>query len=177
VIHGGFAVTRKISGSMIALLLFVSVNVMPAHANGSPQWVTGEVVSIVEKQDEGLISLKLADGELYSVSSRASLLEGIEIGDVVTVQVIEGWAQIITIAADRTPETPKPEKKDSGVQWVPGEVVFIQEGAADSLISVRMSDKTVFNIASSNDKLRGIKVGDHVIVKVYQGWAQSVTKK
>ncbi|MGH7849511.1 MAG: hypothetical protein ACREOP_04365 [Thermodesulfobacteriota bacterium] len=169
--------TRKISGSTIALLLFVSVNVMPAHANGSPQWVTGEVVSIVEKQDKGLISLKLADGELYSVSSGASLLEGVEIGDVVTVQVIEGWARIITIAKDRKPETPKPEKKDSGVEWIPGEVVFIQLGATDSLVSVKMSDKTVFNIASSNDKLSGIKVGDHVIVKVYQGWAQSVTKK
>jgi hypothetical protein len=162
---------------MIALLLYVSVNVMPAHANGSPQWVTGEVVSIVEKQDEGLISLKLADGELYSVSSGASLLEGVEIGDVVTVQVIEGRAQIITIAKGRAPETPQPEKKDSGVQWVPGEVVSIQEGAYDSLISVRMSDQTVFNISSPNDLLKGIKVGDHVIVKVFRGWAQSVTKK
>jgi hypothetical protein len=153
------------------------MNILTANSNGSPQWVTGEVVSIVEKQDEGLISLKLASGELYSISSGASLLEGVEIGDVVTVQVIEGWAQIITIAKDRTPETPRPEKKDSGVQWVPGEVVFIQEGTYDSLISVRMSDKTIFNISSPNDLLKGIKVGDHVIVKVFRGWAQSVTKK
>jgi hypothetical protein len=153
------------------------MNIVTANSNGSPQWVTGEVVSIVEKQDEGLISLKLANGELYSISSGASLLEGVEIGDVVTVQVIEGWAQIITIAKDRTPETPRPEKKDSGVQWVPGEVVFIQEGTYDSLISVRMSDKTIFNISSPNDLLKGIKVGDHVIVKVFRGWAQSVTKK
>jgi len=170
-------VTRKISGSMIVLLLFVSVNVIPAHTNGSPQWVTGEVVSIVEKQDDGLLSLKLADGELFSVSSKPSLLEGVEIGDVVTVQVIEGWAQIISIARERTPGTPEPEKKNSGVQWVPGEVVSIQEGAYDSLISVRMSDKTIFNISSPNDLLRGIKVGDHVIVKVFRGWAQSITKK
>jgi hypothetical protein len=170
-------VTRKISGSMIVLLLFVSANVMPAHANGSPQWVTGEVVSIVEKQDDGLLSLKLADGELFSISSKPSLLEGVEIGDVVTVQVIEGWAQIISIARERTPGTPQPEKKNSGVQWVPGEVVSIQEGKYDSLISVRMSDKTIFNISSPNDLLRGIEVGDHVVVKVFRGWAQSVTKK
>lgn len=169
--------TGKISGSMIAILLFCSVNVLTSLANGSPQWVTGEVVSIVEKQDDGLISLKLADGELFSVSSKPSLLEGVEIGDVVTIQVIEGWAQIISIARERTPGTPRPEKKDSGVQWVPGEVVSIQEGAYDSLISVRMSDKTIFNISSPNDLLKGIKVGDHVIVKVFRGWAQSVTKK
>ncbi|HSC34147.1 MAG TPA: hypothetical protein VLG45_02640 [Thermodesulfobacteriota bacterium] len=169
--------TRKISGYMVAIFLFCSVNVLLAHANGSPQWVTGEVVSIVEKQDNGLLSLKLADGELFSVSSKPSLLEGVEIGDVVTVQVIEGWAQIISIARERTPGTPRPEKKDTGVQWVPGEVVSIQEGAYDSLISVRMSDKTIFNISSPNDLLKGIKVGDHVIVKVFRGWAQSVTKK
>jgi hypothetical protein len=153
------------------------MNIVTENSNGSPQWVTGEVVSIVEKRDEGLISLKLANGELYSISSGASLLEGVEIGDVVTVQVIEGWAQIITIAKDRTPETPQPEKKDSGVQWVPGEVVSIQGGTYDSLISVRMSDKTIFNISSPNDLLKGVKVGDHVIVKVFRGWAQSVTKK
>jgi hypothetical protein len=167
----------KFVSLVFALLISGSMNIVTANSNGSPQWVTGEVVSIVEKQDEGLISLKLANGELYSISSGASLLEGVEIGDVVTVQVIEGWAQIITIAKDRTPETPRPEKKDSGVQWVPGEVVFIQGGTYDSLISVRMSDKTVFNISSPNDLLKGIKVGDHVIVKVFRGWAQSVTKK
>lgn len=168
---------RKISGSMIALLLFVSVNVISARANGSPQWVTGEVVSIVGSGNDGLISLKLADGELFSVSSDASLLEGIEIGDVVTAQVMEGRARIITIARDRVPGTPGPEKKDSGAQWVPGEVVSIEWGTYDSLISIRMSDKTIFNISSPNDLLKGIKVGDHVIVKVFRGWAQSVTKK
>ncbi|MGH7851405.1 MAG: hypothetical protein ACREOP_13990, partial [Thermodesulfobacteriota bacterium] len=93
------------------------------------------------------------------------------------VQVIEGWAQIISIARERTPGTPQPEKKDSGVEWIPGEVVSIQVGTYDSLISIRMSDKTIFNISSPNDLLKGIKVGDHVIVKVFRGWAQSVTKK
>lgn len=167
----------KIVSLVFALLISGSMNIVTANSNGSPQWVTGEVVSIVEKQGEGLISLKLANGELYSISSGASLLEGVEIGDVITVQVIEGRAQIISIARERTPGTPQPEKKDSGVQWVPGEVVSIQGGTYDSLISVRMSDKTIFNISSPNDLLKGIKVGDHVIVKVFRGWAQSVTKK
>lgn len=169
--------SRKFVSLMIVLLMAGSMNIVTANSNGSPQWVTGEVVSIVVKQDDGLLSLKLAGGELFSVSSKPSLLEGVEIGDVVTIQVIEGWAQIISIARERIPGTPRPEKKDNGVQWVPGEVVSIQEGAYDSLISVRMSDKTIFNISSPNDLLKGIKVGDHVIVKVFRGWAQSVTKK
>jgi hypothetical protein len=169
--------TKRLSGALIASLLFVSMNVVPAHSNGSPQWVTGEVVSIVENQDSGLLSLRLPDGELMSITSKPPLLAGIRIGDVVTVQIVDGWAQIINVAEDKVPATPRPEKKESGVQWVPGEIVFIQEGTYDSLISVRMSDNTIFNISTPNDLLKGIKVGDHVIVKVFRGWAQSVTKK
>ena len=79
--------------------------------------------------------------------------------------LIFGFTNVITANSDGSP------------QWVTGEVVFIQEGAADSLVSVRMPDNTVFNIASSNDKLMGIKVGDRVVVKVFQGWAQSALLK
>jgi hypothetical protein len=168
---------KRITASLIALLLLASMNAVPAHSNGSPQWVTGEVVSIVENQDSGLLSLRLPDGELFGISSKPSLLAGIQIGDVVTVQIVEGWAQIINVAEDNVPATPRPEKKESGVQWVPGEIVFIQGGTYDSLISVKMSDNTIFNISTPNDLLRGIKVGDHVIVKVFRGWAQSITKK
>ncbi|MEW6145618.1 MAG: hypothetical protein AB1598_11430 [Thermodesulfobacteriota bacterium] len=169
--------TKRISGSLIVLLLLASMNVAPAHSNGSPQWVTGEVVSVVVNQDTGLLSLRLPGGELMSITSKPTLLAGIRIGDVVTVQIVDGWAQIINIAEDKVPATPRPEKKESGVQWVPGEIVYIQEGAYDSLISVRMSDNTIFNISTPNDLLKGIKVGDNVIVKVFRGWAQSVTKK
>ncbi len=169
--------TRRIFYAAVAWLLLASLHAMPAHSNGSPQWVTGEVVSIVENDNSALLSLKLANGELFSVNAAPSLLEGIQIGDVVTVQVIEGRAGIINIAEGRVPATPRPEKKDSVVQWVPGELVFIQEGTYDSLISVKMPDNTIFNISTPNDLLKGIKVGDNVLVKVFRGWAQSVTKK
>ncbi len=108
--------TRRIFYAAIACLLSASLYVIPAHSNGSPQWVTGEVVSIVENNDSALLSLKLADGELFSINSAPPLLEGIRIGDVVTVQVIEGRAQIINIAEYKVPATPTPEKKESGVQ-------------------------------------------------------------
>lgn len=149
-----------------------------SYANGSPQWVTGSVVSIVESGGGGLLSLSLPGGELFSVSSRPGLLEGVQVGDVVTVQIIEGQVRILRVAEKAPPSsTPAPQRPDSGVQWVPGEVISIQEGPTDSLLSIKMSDGTVFNVAASNDKITGIKVGDHVIAKVFQGWAQSVTKK
>ena len=169
--------TTKITYAAVALLLMATIYQLPAYSNGSPQWVTGEVVSIVENNDSALLSLKLANGEMFTTNTTPSLLNGIHIGDMVTVQVIEGRAEIINIARDKAPATPRPEKKDSGIQWVPGELVFIQEGTYDSLISVRMSDNTVFNISTPNILLKDIKVGDQVMVKVSRGWAQSITKK
>ncbi|MEZ4546761.1 MAG: hypothetical protein R3B51_03150 [Thermodesulfobacteriota bacterium] len=164
---------------VIAFILGLAVLAAGAHshANGSPQWVTGKVVSIVTGTDGSLLSMELPGGELFSVPSAPGLLEGIQAGDVVTVQVVEGQAMLLRIAEKAAPSTPAPEKKDDGVQWVPGEVVSMEKGPTDSLLSVRMSDGTVFNVATSNDKIKGIKVGDHVIAKVFQGWAQSVTKK
>jgi molybdopterin-binding protein len=159
------------------LIFMAAIGVRTAHANGSPVWVTGKVVSVVENQDSGLVSLELPDGELVSITSRHDLLEGIQIGDIVTIQVVEGMAQIIQVAESVTPATPAPEKKDKGVQWVPGEVVSIERGATDSMLSIKMSDGTVFNVAVYNNKIEGISVGDQVIAKVYQGWAESVTKK
>ena len=148
-----------------------------SRANGSPQWVTGKVVSIVQGSGGSLLSLELPGGELLSVPSGPEILEGVQAGDVVTVQIVEGQATILRIAEKAAPSTPAPQKKDDGVQWVPGEVVSMEKGPTDSLLSVKMSDGTVFNIAASNDKIAGIKVGDHVIARVFQGWAQSVTKR
>lgn len=160
------------------ILVFTAVvGARKTHANGSPQWVTGTVVSVVENQDVGLISLEMPDGEVTSITSPHNLLQGVQIGDIVTIQVVEGIAQIIQVAESKTPATPAPEKKDKGVQWVPGEVVSIESGATDSMLSIKMSDGTVFNVAVYNEKIEGISVGDQVIAKVYQGWAESVTKK
>ena len=169
--------TRKYIGFLFVIVLIVLIGVQESHSNGSPQWVTGKVVSIVENQDAGLISLELPDGELVSITSAHDVLKGINIGDIVTLQIVEGRVQLIQVAESKTTEKPAPERKDKGVQWVQGEVVSIQQGETDSMISIQMSGGTVFNVAASNDKIEGIKVGDHVIAKVYQGWAESITKK
>ena len=169
--------TRKVAAIVMTFTITLVFNIAYSNANGSPQWITGEVASIVEKGDEALISLKLSSGELYSIPSKAELLEGIKTGDIVTVQVIEGVARIIQVAESGPEKTPEPVKKEVKVQWVPGEVVSIQRGATDSLLSIKMSDGTVFNISSSNDKIEGIKEGDNIIAKVINGWAQSVSKK
>jgi hypothetical protein len=167
----------RVATIVVTFALTLVVNIPFSQANGSPQWITGEVASIVEKGDEALISLKLSSGELYSIPCKTELLKGVKTGDIVTVQIIEGSARIIQVAESGPEKTPEPVKNAVKVQWVPGEVVSIQRGATDSLLSIKMSDGTVFNVSSSNDKIREIKEGDDIIAKVINGWAQSVTKK
>ena len=168
---------RKIIGCAFVLAIVVSFNMAMAQEEGGPQWITGEVVAIQEDEGGSLISLKMEDGEIYNVAAANDLIEGINLGDVVTVQIVKGWAELVEIAKDNTPPTPNPEKKQSGAQWVAGEVVSIDEGETDSLVSIKMSNDKVFNVAVSNDKLEGVNVGSYITVKIVKGWAQKVSKK
>jgi|GEM_PF-1434333 len=167
---------RNTIAIVVTLGLTLTFNIQLSLSNGSPQWVTGEVASIVETGGSGLISLKLSDGELVSISSKSELLRGLKSGDIVTIQIVEGLARIIQVAESKPAETPKPEV-EKRVQWVTGELVSIQRGTSDSLLSIKMWDGTVFNVAASNDKIEGVEAGDSVIAKVVDGWAESVSKK
>ncbi len=168
---------RKILSCAFILAVIASVNVISAQEEGGPQWITGEVVSIEEGQNESLMSLRMADREAFNVAVTNDLLQGVNVGDVVTVQIVKGWAELVEVAEDNTPQTPRPEKKGSGAQWVAGEVVTIEEGATDSLIGIKMPNDKVFNVAVSNEKLKGVSVGNYITVKIVKGWAQKVSKK
>lgn len=61
---------RKIIGFIFILGFAALAAGGHSHANGSPQWVTGSVVSIVQGRDGSLLSLSLPGGELLSVPSR-----------------------------------------------------------------------------------------------------------
>ena len=161
---------------LIALGVLYNFSILPSNANGSPEWITGEVASIVETGDSGLISLKLTNGELRNITSAIDLLKDVKVGDVVTVQVIEGTARIVSVAESAPEPSPKPEKEKK-VQWVTGELLSIERGAENSLLSVKMWDGTVFNVAAPNDVMAEVKPGDSVIAKVVDGWAESVSKK
>lgn len=167
---------RNLLAITIVLGLALAINVRPSLSDGSPQWMTGEVASIVETGDSGLISLKLADGELLSVTSKSELLKDVKVGDIVTLQIIEGAARMIQVAESKPVEDPKPEKEKK-VQWVTGELVSIERGAKNSLLSIKMWDGTVFNVAAANDKMESVEVGDSVVAKVVDGWAESVGRK
>lgn len=165
--------------TILALVFSLSVvgSIAFAQSGSAPEWITGKVSSIYEDKDGALISLEMADGEPYNVSVTADMLKGLSVGDVVTVQIYKGWAEMIEKADVTPPATPEPDKEKTGPQWVAGTLISIEEGAQESLLSIKLSNDKTFNVSASNDKIGGIKPGDYITVKILKGWAQSVTKK
>lgn len=163
----------------LALVFSLSVvgSVAFAQSGSAPQWITGKVASIYEDQDGAVMSLETAGGEPYNVSVTKEMIKDVSVGDVVTVEIYKGWAEMIESADVQPPATHEPDKRKTGPQWVAGTLVSVEEGPQDSLLSIKLSNDKVFNVSASNDKIEGIKPGDYITVKILKGWAQSVTKK
>ncbi len=165
---------RKISS--IALIIFTVAGFAMAQSGDAPLWVSGEVASIFEDQSGGLISLKLADGERYNISVTRDQLKEIQVGDNITVEIYRGWAELIEKEGAEIKESPKAEKEKNGPQWIAGNLYAIEQGPENSLLSVKLSNKKIFNVSAPNDMVSGLKIGDYITVKIERGWAQSVTK-
>jgi len=68
------------------------------------------------------------------------------------------------------------ETKSQKANWVSGVVETIQEGPENSLVGVIMTNGENFNIATSNELLQGLRVGEYITVKVVKSWAESIVK-
>jgi molybdopterin-binding protein len=167
---------RKIIGFAF-IFAFCAVCVSAQAQDEDTGAITGEVTSIETGQNDSLMSIELADGVIFNVAAANDLLGGIEAGDVVTVQITKGWADMVGVAEGEGMPTPSPETKNKGPQWVVGEVIAIQEGDTDSLVSVKRPNGSVFNVAVANDKMTGMKLGSYVTIEIQKGWAKSVTEK
>jgi len=168
---------RKIIGFAFIFVfcaVFVSAQAQDGDDTG---WITGKVTSIEMGQNDSLLSIELADGVIFNVAAANDLLGGIEAGDVVTVQITKGWADMVEVAEGEGMPSPAPETEKKGPQWVVGEVIAIQEGDTDSLVSVKRPNGSVFNVAVANDKMTGVKLGSYVTIEIQKGWAKSVKEK
>ena len=94
-----------------------------AQEDDNTGWITGEVVSMEMGQNESLMGIELADGVIFNVAAANDQLKDVEVGDVVTVQISKGWAEMVEIAKGEGMQTPVPETKKKGPQWVVGEEV------------------------------------------------------
>jgi hypothetical protein len=117
---------------IIASLFFVAalgVNAAHAQQSGSTLWITGKVMSIEEGKKESLVSLDLGGGEYFNVAAANNLLRDIKVGDVVTVQMVKGWAEMVEIAEGEAIPITGPEKSDKGLQWVAGRSLRLKKAS------------------------------------------------
>ena len=167
---------RKIITIAFVIGIFSLATSAFAQSGEAPLWVSGEVASIFEDRDGALISLELADGQTYNISTTREQLKDLNIGDNITVEVYKGWAELIEKADAKPQATADPKNKKRGPQWIAGDLVAIDQGAQNSLLSVKLSNDKIFNVSASNDKTSGLKIGDYITVKIMRGWAQAITK-
>jgi molybdopterin-binding protein len=62
------------------------------------------------------------------------------------------------------------------LNWVSGIIESIQSGKENSLITVTMQGGESFTFSSTNDKVEGVEIGESILAKVVNGWAQSIAK-
>ncbi len=55
--------------------------------------------------------------------------------------------------------------------WISGKVAAIDE---NGVLSLREPNGKIFRVAATSDKLKGIQVGDRVVVKDVKGWVASI---
>ena len=106
---------RAVSIALFVFIIGFGIGAL-AQSGSATMWVTGKVASIYEDMDGAVMSLEMADGEPYNVSVTREMLKDVSVGDVVTVEIYKGWAEMIESAEVKPPATPEPDKKKSGPQ-------------------------------------------------------------
>ena len=86
---------RKASLLVLVSIFIFSGRVLAQETQG-PDWISGEVISLGFEGEDGLMGVKLADGEVYNVSVTKNQISDIHIGDYVTINIVKGWAQTVT---------------------------------------------------------------------------------
>jgi hypothetical protein len=162
---------------LVTLLVFtMSVIMASAEEQTGPDsvnWVSGVVHSIRSGKENSLVTMTMTNGETFDFSSTNDKIEGVEIGESISAEVVNGWAQSVK-RLGKPVEITGPKRDSEGFQWVSGEITAIQTGKENSLVSVKMSNGENFNFSAKNQLLVGIMVGDRVRAKVYKGWAETV---
>ena len=55
-------------------------------------WISGQVTAIENGAENSLVTMNLPDGQIFRFSSTNQKLEGIRIGDRISVRDVKGWA-------------------------------------------------------------------------------------
>jgi hypothetical protein len=102
---------RIIALSTFAIIVAISGLALASTKMGSQAgvWVSGKVTAIEKGPENGLLSLREPNGQIFRVSATNDKLKAIKIGDQVTVRDVNGWAASIKEAGKKT------AKSDTGL--------------------------------------------------------------
>jgi hypothetical protein len=101
---GGEKMRRIIALVMILGLITTSSFGLAATKNGAQEgvWVSGKVTTI----ENGVLSLREPNGQIFKVSVAKDTLKRIKIGDAVAVKDVKGWAVSIKEAGKKEAKSP-----------------------------------------------------------------------
>ena len=78
---------------------------LAATKNGAQEgvWVSGKVTAL----EDGVLSLRKPNGQIFKVSATRDKLKGIKIGDAVSVKDLKGWASSIKKTGKKAAKGPR----------------------------------------------------------------------
>ena len=161
---------------LAALLLQMA---QPAFArqgevNDRANWINGVVRDIKKGSVNSLVTVVFEWDKEFDFAARNDLLEGISEGDSIQAKIVSGWAESVSRLDNQIQVR---TKKPGEPQWITGQVIKIDRDKETSLVHVKMSKDLVMKVATHNDLITDIQVGDNVVFRVVNGWAEGVDKK
>ncbi len=133
--------------------------------------ISGKVSAI----ENGVLSLKERNGQIFDVAAGSDKLKGIKVGDRVAVRDVNGWAVSIhktTGKAEMNHQT-----KQMAAATAPTEITGTVTSIKGNSLKVKDEKGKTHSIkAASSKELQGIKVGDSVNVKLEKGKVVSIEK-
>lgn len=79
-----------------------------------PYWISGQVTAIQNGPENSLVTMNLRNGQIFRFSSTNQKLEGVRIGDRISVRDVKGWAAHIEKTNMKLAKSsPEPNKKEA----------------------------------------------------------------
>jgi hypothetical protein len=79
-----------------AILVFMATSSMGLASTNMKShrgyWISGHITAIQNGPENSLVTMNLPDGQVFRFSSTNQKLEGVRIGDRISVRDVNGWA-------------------------------------------------------------------------------------
>jgi molybdopterin-binding protein len=164
------------TAAIVAFMATASMGLASANTQSHQgYWISGRVTAIQNGPQNSLVTMDLPNGQIFRFSSRNQKLEGVKIGDRISVRDVKGWAASIKNTNINLAKS-SPNMQSHQGYWISGKVTAIQNGPQNSLVTMDLPSGQIFRFSSTNQKLGAIRIGDQIAVRDVNGWAAHINK-